>query len=154
MSALQFGSITIIVNGYTINNGLPYFQKAVPLALRSRCGKHPRLRWTILRREWLCRSEVSKAVGIHLAFFLVTSPLKQRFQHGYNFRGTELLRKVPPHDLSARHWVARFGCSIELGLVDVFVVGLEAFEVKFIRVIDAVDDVHPLRLVQINADYC
>jgi integrase len=39
MSTLQFGSITIIVNGYTINNGLPYFQKAVPLALRSRCGK-------------------------------------------------------------------------------------------------------------------
>lgn len=39
MSTLNFGSITIIVNGYTINNGLPYFQKAVPLALRSRCGK-------------------------------------------------------------------------------------------------------------------
>jgi integrase len=39
MSTLQFGSITIIVKGYTINNGLPYFQKAVPLALRSRCGK-------------------------------------------------------------------------------------------------------------------
>jgi integrase len=39
MSTLQFGSITIIVNGYTINNGLPYFQKAVPSALRSRCGR-------------------------------------------------------------------------------------------------------------------
>jgi hypothetical protein len=38
MSTLQFGSITIIVNGYTINNRLPYFQKAVPLALRSLCG--------------------------------------------------------------------------------------------------------------------
>jgi integrase len=39
MSTLQFGSITIIVNGYTLNNGLPYFQKAVPQALRDRCGK-------------------------------------------------------------------------------------------------------------------
>ncbi len=39
MSKLSFGSITVIVNGYTTNNGLPYFQKAVPAALRSRLGK-------------------------------------------------------------------------------------------------------------------
>lgn len=39
MSKLNLGSITVIVNGYTINNGLPYFQKAVPVALRSRIGK-------------------------------------------------------------------------------------------------------------------
>jgi integrase len=39
MSKLSFGSITIIVNGYTTNNGLPYFQKAVPAALRARLGK-------------------------------------------------------------------------------------------------------------------
>lgn len=39
MSKLILGSITIIVNGYTLNNGLPYFQKAVPAALKSRIGK-------------------------------------------------------------------------------------------------------------------
>ena len=39
MSKLNLGSITVIVNGYTLNNGLPYFQKAVPAALRSRLGK-------------------------------------------------------------------------------------------------------------------
>jgi integrase len=39
MSALKIGSITIIVNGYTTNNGLPYFQKAVPESLRGRLGK-------------------------------------------------------------------------------------------------------------------
>lgn len=39
MSKLQIGSITVIVNGYTINNGLPYFQKAVPRELRQRIGK-------------------------------------------------------------------------------------------------------------------
>lgn len=39
MTKLNLGSITVIVNGYTINNGLPYFQKAVPTALRSRIGK-------------------------------------------------------------------------------------------------------------------
>ena len=39
MSKLNFGSITVIVNGFTLNNGLPYFQRAVPSALRSRLGK-------------------------------------------------------------------------------------------------------------------
>lgn len=39
MSKLNFGSITVIVNGFTLNNGLPYFQRAVPAALRSRLGK-------------------------------------------------------------------------------------------------------------------
>lgn len=39
MRTLKVGSITLIVNGYTINNGLPYFQKAVPVALRQRIGK-------------------------------------------------------------------------------------------------------------------
>jgi integrase len=39
MSVLKIGSITIIVNGYTTNNGLPYFQKAVPGSLRKRFGK-------------------------------------------------------------------------------------------------------------------
>lgn len=39
MSKLNLGSITVIVNGYTSNNGLPYFQKAVPAALRGRIGK-------------------------------------------------------------------------------------------------------------------
>lgn len=39
MFKLNLGSITVIVNGYTINNGLPYFQKAVPAALRGRIGK-------------------------------------------------------------------------------------------------------------------
>ena len=39
MSTLKIGSITVIVNGYTTNNGLPYFQKAVPESLRGRLGK-------------------------------------------------------------------------------------------------------------------
>lgn len=39
MSKLQIGSITVIVNGYTLNNGLPYFQRAVPQRLQSRLGK-------------------------------------------------------------------------------------------------------------------
>jgi integrase len=39
MSKLNLGSITVIVNGFTLNNGLPYFQKAVPIALRSRMGR-------------------------------------------------------------------------------------------------------------------
>jgi hypothetical protein len=39
MSVIKFGSITITVNGYTINNGSPYFQKAVPPHLRARLGK-------------------------------------------------------------------------------------------------------------------
>ena len=39
MSKLNLGSITVIVNGYTSNNGLPYFPKAVPAALRGRIGK-------------------------------------------------------------------------------------------------------------------
>lgn len=39
MSKLNLGSITVIVNGFTLNNGLPYFQKAVPAALKSRIGK-------------------------------------------------------------------------------------------------------------------
>lgn len=39
MSILNFGSITIIVKGYTLNNGIPYFQKSVPLRLRERLGK-------------------------------------------------------------------------------------------------------------------
>jgi integrase len=30
MSKLKIGNITIIVNGYTLNNGLPYYQRAVP----------------------------------------------------------------------------------------------------------------------------
>lgn len=39
MTKLQIGSITLIVNGYTLNNGLPYFQRAVPQRLQSRLGK-------------------------------------------------------------------------------------------------------------------
>ena len=39
MSKLNLGSITVIVSGFTLNNGLPYFQKAVPAALKSRIGK-------------------------------------------------------------------------------------------------------------------
>jgi len=39
MSKLILGSITVIVHGYISNNGLPYFQKAVPAALRGRIGK-------------------------------------------------------------------------------------------------------------------
>jgi integrase len=39
MSKLKVGNITLIVNGYTLNNGLPYFQKAVPAALQERLGK-------------------------------------------------------------------------------------------------------------------
>lgn len=39
MAQLSLGSITLIVNGYHLNNGLPYFQKAVPKDLRSRFGK-------------------------------------------------------------------------------------------------------------------
>jgi len=39
MARLSLGSITLIVNGYHLNNGLPYFQKAVPPDLRSRFGK-------------------------------------------------------------------------------------------------------------------
>lgn len=39
MSKLNLGNITFIVNGYTLNNGLPYFQKAVPAALRKRLGR-------------------------------------------------------------------------------------------------------------------
>lgn len=39
MSKLILGSITVIVHGYISNNGLPYFQKAVPATLRGRIGK-------------------------------------------------------------------------------------------------------------------
>jgi integrase len=39
MPAVKVGSITFIVNGYTLNNNVPYFQKAVPAALRQRIGK-------------------------------------------------------------------------------------------------------------------
>ena len=39
MQAVKIGSITIIVNGYTLNNNVPYFQKAVPSVLRLRMGK-------------------------------------------------------------------------------------------------------------------
>ena len=39
MPAVKIGSITIIVNGYTLNNNVPYFQKAVPSALKLRMGK-------------------------------------------------------------------------------------------------------------------
>ena len=39
MAQLKMGSITCIVNGYTRNNGVPYFQKSVPASLRTRFGK-------------------------------------------------------------------------------------------------------------------
>lgn len=39
MTQLKIGSITITVNGYTLNNKLPYFQKSVPHDLRHRLGK-------------------------------------------------------------------------------------------------------------------
>ena len=39
MPAVKIGSITIIVNGYTLNNNVPYFQKAVPAVLKQRMGK-------------------------------------------------------------------------------------------------------------------
>jgi integrase len=39
MPAVKIGSITLIVNGYTLNNNVPYFQKAVPSALKLRMGK-------------------------------------------------------------------------------------------------------------------
>jgi integrase len=39
MTKLKVGSITLIVNGYYINNGRPYFQRAVPDDLRKRLGK-------------------------------------------------------------------------------------------------------------------
>ncbi|MFZ8953988.1 MAG: DUF6538 domain-containing protein, partial [Burkholderiaceae bacterium] len=39
MTKLKVGSITIIVNGYYINNGRPYFQRAVPEDLRKRLGR-------------------------------------------------------------------------------------------------------------------
>lgn len=39
MAKLKVGSITLIVNGYYINNGKPYFQRAVPPDLRQRIGK-------------------------------------------------------------------------------------------------------------------
>ena len=39
MAGLKIGSITFIVNGYYVNNGLPYFQRAVPKDLRKRLGR-------------------------------------------------------------------------------------------------------------------
>jgi integrase len=39
MPTIKIGSITCIVKGYIVNNNLPYFRKAVPLALRERLGK-------------------------------------------------------------------------------------------------------------------
>jgi len=39
MAKLQYGSIALIVNGYVLNHGLPYFQKAIPMALRKRLRK-------------------------------------------------------------------------------------------------------------------
>ena len=39
MTKLKVGSITLIVNGYYINNGRPYFQRSVPADLRKRVGK-------------------------------------------------------------------------------------------------------------------
>lgn len=39
MTQLKIGSITFTVNGYILNNKLPYFQKSVPHDLRHRLGK-------------------------------------------------------------------------------------------------------------------
>jgi hypothetical protein len=39
MALIQYGSIALLVNGYILNNGIPYFQKAVPKDLRKRIGK-------------------------------------------------------------------------------------------------------------------
>ena len=39
MTKLKVGSITLIVNGYYINNGRPYFQRAVPADLQKLLGK-------------------------------------------------------------------------------------------------------------------
>lgn len=39
MAKLIVGSISIIVNGFILNNGLPYFQKSIPKDLRHRLGK-------------------------------------------------------------------------------------------------------------------
>ena len=39
MASMDLGGIVVLVNGYTINNGRPYFQKAVPHKLRQRLGK-------------------------------------------------------------------------------------------------------------------
>ncbi len=39
MTSMDLGGIVVLVNGYTINNGRPYFQKAVPHRLRQRLGK-------------------------------------------------------------------------------------------------------------------
>lgn len=39
MAQLKFGSITITVNGFTLNNGLPYYQKSVPKDLKHCLGK-------------------------------------------------------------------------------------------------------------------
>jgi integrase len=58
MARLSLGSITLIVNGYHLNNGLPYFQKAVPLDLRSRFGKS-------LIKHRLLSEEGSVAVQCH-----------------------------------------------------------------------------------------
>jgi len=39
MALIQYGIIALLVNGYILNNGIPYFQKAVPKDLRKRIGK-------------------------------------------------------------------------------------------------------------------
>jgi hypothetical protein len=39
MAKLKIGTITIIVNGYSLNNGLPYFQRAIPTRHQARLGK-------------------------------------------------------------------------------------------------------------------
>jgi integrase len=39
MAKLKLGSITVTVNGYFINNGVPYYQRSIPLDLRKRFGK-------------------------------------------------------------------------------------------------------------------
>ena len=39
MAKLKIGTITIIVNGFSLNNGLPYFQRAIPTRHQARLGK-------------------------------------------------------------------------------------------------------------------
>lgn len=39
MPVIKLGTITLIVNGFSLNNGLPYFQKAAAEGLRNRLRK-------------------------------------------------------------------------------------------------------------------
>lgn len=101
MPAVKVGSITIIVNGYTLNNNVPYFQKAVPVALRQRMGKS-----NIKIRLWL--KDGNFAIQCH----------RLNEQHNAIFRAMKDNEQLMPSEakLAALAFIRTFGLEAGDGL--------------------------------------